>query len=77
VQKDQISLVKQENSFYKKSISSLFEMLSLRLGEERKKSFFLEKDVLRLRSDIQYLEKMSQGWTTDRSLAEIANKQSR
>jgi hypothetical protein len=59
VYSEQLALVKQENVFYKKSIASLFEMLSLRLGEESKRSSYLEKDIQRLRSDIKYLEKFS------------------
>lgn len=66
--------VKQENLFFKQSIQSMFEILSLRLGEENKKSFYLEKDVQRLKSDIKYLEKMSQEYTNDGSQSELKTR---
>ena len=39
--REQLILVKQENLLFKQSIQSLFEILTLRLGEESKKSSFL------------------------------------
>ena len=49
-------------------------MLSVRLGEENKKSFYLEKDVSRLKSDIKFLEKLSQEYTNEASLSDVKNR---
>ena len=50
--------------YYKNTVNNIFEMLTLRLKEESKKSNYYQRDIIRLKKDVSYLEKINGDYAT-------------
>ena len=49
----------EEVKYYHSALSSVMELLVIRIREEAKKSKYLDKDVTRLKKDLEYLKKIN------------------